>query len=160
MKRFRFSLQAVRVLREREERSAREYFAHTVRARQNASTALETSERELDAGRRELLALQTNGANIAAIRAALAHCGEREQQLLQRRNTLALAEKQAADAWDKLLDARRQLDVVDKFHDRRREEHDRELRREEQKQLDEMSGRALRESGDGRTANMSASALN
>ena len=160
MKRFRFSLQAVRVLREREERSAREYFAHAVRARQNASTALETCESELDAGRRELLALQTNGASIAAIRQALAHCGEREQQVAQRRKTLGLAEKQATEAWNKLLEARQQLDVVDKFHARRREDYDRELRREEQKQLDEMSGRVLRETGDGRTTNMSATALN
>lgn len=160
MKRFRFSLQAVRVLREREERSAREYFAHAVQARQNASLAVENSRSELDAGRRELLALQTKGASIGAIRWSLAHCGEREQQLLQNRNTLASAERQATDAWNKLLDARRQLDVVEKFYDRRREDYDRELRREEQKQLDEMSGRVLRETGDGRTVNTHATALN
>lgn len=141
MKPFRFSLQAVRTLRQRQEQVALEDFGRAVQARQAALDQQQLAERKFSNGLDQLAALQREGATIDHLNQVRNHCRSLEQQLAACRSALAEAQEVANRAWESLQDSRRELELVDKLYLRRRDEYERELRQEEQKQLDEMSGR-------------------
>lgn len=140
MKPFSFSLQAVRTLRQRQEQLALDGFGRAVQARQAAIDQQQLAERRLAAGQDQLTALQIDGATIEQMNQLRDHCRALEQQLTQSRAACAKAQSAANRAWDILQEARQALQLVDKLYSRQREEYDRELRREEQRQLDELSG--------------------
>jgi flagellar export protein FliJ len=141
MKPFSFSLQAVRTLRRRQEQQAVEAFGQAVRARQAALDQQTLAERQLSAALDHMLALQQEGAAIYHLNQMRAHCQTLERHLGTCRAALAKAQETANQVWDALQEARRQLELVDKLYLHRREDYERELRTEEQKLLDEMSGR-------------------
>jgi flagellar export protein FliJ len=146
MKPFHFSLQAVRTLRQREEQFALELFGRAVQARQRALEFQQAAERQLAAARQQLREMMGEGggrkpAPVFQINQARGHCQGLEQRVAACKVETARAQEAANEAWDRLQDARRQLELVDKLYLRRREEHDRQLRAEEQKLLDEMAGR-------------------
>lgn len=141
MKPFSFSLQAVRTLRQRQEQQAVAAFAQAVRARQAALDQQSLAERQLSAALDQMRALQQAGAAVFHLKQTRAHCQTLECQLGVCRAALAQAQETANRVWDDLQEARRQLELVDKLYAHRREDYERELRTEEQKLLDEMSGR-------------------
>ncbi|MBI1176073.1 flagellar export protein FliJ [bacterium] len=141
MKPFHFSLQAVRTLRQRQEQQALEAFARTVQARQAAIDRQKLAERELSVGLDQLARTQTDGAPIYRLNQLRDHCRGLEQKLAVARKQCVKAQEAANAAWETLQEARQQLELVDKLYQRRSEEYERELRQEEQKQLDEMSSR-------------------
>ena len=141
MKPFIFSLQAVRTLRQRQEQAALEAFGAAVRARQAAVDRRQQAERQLAATHEQLTLLQTEGAAIHHLNQVRGHCAALEQRLTAHHADCARAQTEANAAWEKLQDARQALELVDKLHARRRDQHERQLREEEQKQLDEMSAR-------------------
>jgi flagellar export protein FliJ len=131
----------VRTLRERQEQQAREAFGRCVQARQAAVDRQQLAERRLSTGLDQLAMLQCEGSSIVHLNQSRDHCRMLEQQLAVRRPASARAQEQANVAWESLQEARQQLELVDRLFHRRRDEYERELRAEEQKQLDEMSGR-------------------
>ena len=140
MRPFHFSLQAVRILRGRQEQLARETFGRAVQARQLALDRQNAADRKLIEAQAGLALLQSDRVPVFRINQARGHCLVLEQQVSALSVALAQTQEAAAAAWKALQDARRQLELVERFFARRRAEYGRELREEEQKQLDEMAG--------------------
>src|ERR1700728_1043481 len=115
MKSFRFTLEAVRTLRQRQEQIAMERYAEALAFRQQALDRLEKIGQELSAGMQDLRARLIQGC--AASEAAQA--GEYHKSLAKRRDefTLALnhAERRVNAALQNMLGARQQRELVDKY---------------------------------------------
>lgn len=141
MRPFTFSLQAVRTMRQRQEQLALAAFGDAVRARQAAVDEQQRAERRLAAAFDQLTARQREGAPLYHLNQLRGHNQVLEQRLADCRAGCARAQDAANAAWDALQDIRQALELVDKLHLRQRDQYERELRAEEQKQLDEMSSR-------------------
>jgi flagellar export protein FliJ len=141
MKSFRFTLEAVRTLRQRQEQVAMEQYAQALAFRQQAYDRLEGVQQELNAGFRDLRARLAKGC--AACEAAQA--GEYHKSLARRRDECALAlghaERRVNAAMQNMLATRQQRELVDKYFDKQKSRHQREQFRLEQKMLDDLAGR-------------------
>jgi flagellar FliJ protein len=146
MKRFRFTLHPVAVLRAHREMRAREAYAAAVHLfvaaeRQLAITRARVAELEavLSDGRRA----RFNAADAAAFfRAYRRECVVEQES--ERKLGAARAEMQARR--DDYLEAHRQVKVVAKLEDKARAAHRREAARLEQGEIDEIAGfRAARQ---------------
>jgi len=140
MKPFHFSLQAVRTLRQRQEQISLEAFGRAVQARTEAIEKQNGRERGLHQAWNQLEQLQMNGADAREINQFRAHCQSLQQALTHAQQLTSAAQQVANEAWEKLNESRQLLELVNKFYERRRDEYERELRQEEQKQLDEIAG--------------------
>lgn len=140
MKPFKFTLEAVRTLRTRQEKNALEQYGKAVQAREQAVSLLWKVRQELEQTFRERLNLAegASAADLAQLERWTGEVAAREQDCLQH---VQLAAMRVEDAWQDLLKARQEREIVDKYLDRQRERHDRALEREEQKLLDELAGR-------------------
>jgi flagellar export protein FliJ len=141
MKSFRFTLEAVLTLRQRQEQTALEQYAQTLLARQQAVAKLENAQRELNASMQELRGQLAAGCTAA--HAAQAHdyqrsLGRRRDECAQ---ALGTAERRVNAAMQAMLAARRQREIVDKFFDKQKLNHLRGLARNEQKMLDDLASR-------------------
>src|SRR5579885_2630977 len=142
MKPFGFSLQSLRVLREQKERAAQRRYAEALRASEEAAARLDREARELAAAWTAMAGAVAGGVAAATLRQTGAWCAELERRCAQWTAALNSAERAAHEAWHDLVLATRQREVLDRLHEKCRHAYDRELRREEQKQLDEMGLRA------------------
>lgn len=140
MRSFHFSLHAVRTLRQRQEQEALDAFGSAVRARQQAFDRREQAGQQLARAWNALEDLQADGAAAFRINQLRGHCCLLEEQVTRCAQDCATAQETANTAWEALQEARRQRELVEKLYVRRIEEHERLLRDEEQKQLDEMAG--------------------
>ena len=147
MKHFRFTLQALLTVREREERSALEHYARQLQLQQLALDDLTASETELAAGWGELRHLMTRACPVADLVQRQDHCQRLGERLERQRDTLARAEAAARLALLQLITAQQNREVVVKFLETQQENYRRECTREEQKLLDELARRADPPSG-------------
>jgi flagellar export protein FliJ len=143
MKAFRFTLESVLTLRQRQEQVAMSHYAQSLLAHQQASARLEAAQRELNANLQELRERITEG--FAASQAAQAHG---YIQLLEKNRQKCAAELKVAEsrknfAMQTMLVARQQREVVDKFFKRQKKRYDYERAREEQKTLDSLPQRRV-----------------
>jgi flagellar export protein FliJ len=142
MKAFRFSLQSVRVIRERKEQLAQKVYADALREHDAAADQLQRASDELarswDALCREL----SSGVNISEIRRARAWCNALETRQKERAADMQQAKYTLAAATRELMNAARDRQAMDNLHAKRRKAYDRDAQREEQKQLDEIGLRA------------------
>ena len=141
MKPFRFTLEAVRILRQRQEHDAMEEYARAQLARQQALERLETVQKEQSAAWQHLRHELETGCPADHAHQSLAF-----QRVLQRRQTECLtavgaAERRLNAAMQAMLNARQQREIVDKFHAKQKAGHQRELAVDEQKMLDDLAGR-------------------
>ena len=143
MKRFRFPLHSVAVLRAHEEIRAREAFAASVRvyvqaeetmARARACTAALASA--LQAGRCELYRAAEATNSLAAYRRECAAEMEAERLVIAARAEM----KQRGDDY---VEAHRKLKVVVRLEERARISHRQEAFREEQAEFDDSAGRRV-----------------
>lgn len=141
MKRFRFSLQPVAVLRAHRELKAREAFGAAVQAFVEAEDALAkvrarvaTFEAALSAGR--------SGSFSAAYEAnaLVAYRQEREAELASERKVTA-AQAAMQERRIEYLDAHRRLEVVKRLEEKARTAHRAAVGREEQAEFDEFASR-------------------
>lgn len=143
MKAFRFTLEAVRTLRLRQEQEASDQYAKTLLARQQVIDKLRSLQGRLDEGWNELRHNLKQGCPASF--AAQAH--EYHRSLEKHRDEcnveLGLAERRVNLALQTMLRAKQQREVVDKFYQKQKEAHLRELNRDEQKLLDELAGRRV-----------------
>jgi flagellar export protein FliJ len=141
MKAFHFTLEAVRTVRERHEHAAMEQYAQALVAREQAAQRVNAVQDRLKDVGQEIHGLLTAGS--AASKVAQAHDCHRslQQQLNECVAALGLAECQVNVALNAMLAARRQREIVDKFHDKQKTRHRREQLRGEQKVLDDLAGR-------------------
>lgn len=141
MKPFHFSLHAVRTLRQRQEQQALDTFGQAVRERQLALDRQREAETRRVKAWRSLDELRLTGAPAFRINQMRGHLLVMDEEIQGCVKACATAQETANTAWEQLQDARQQLELVEKFFVRRRDEYERMLREEEQKQLDEMAGR-------------------
>ena len=141
MKRFRFSLRPVAVLRAHQELRAREAFAAAVHAYVRAEKELTETrarvarfERELFAGRTERFSAAEEAHLLSAYRNECAAEAEAERATSAAR---AGMEERRKD----YLDAHRKLEVVRRLEQKARTAHQQEVNREEQNEFDEFAGR-------------------
>jgi flagellar export protein FliJ len=141
MKSFRFTLEALGTLRQRQEQKAMEQYAQSLIARRQAVDGLEAAEHDLSACWQDWRDRLAGGC--AAAEAAQAHAYQRS--LAQRRDECALAletaERRVNAALHGMLLARQQREIVDKCFDKQKARHRREEARGEQKFLDDLAGR-------------------
>jgi len=141
MKAFHFTLEAVRTLRQRQEQTCMEQYAQALLARQQATERLAAVQHELTVGWDELRVKLSAGC--AASEAAQAH--DYHRALGRRRDEcqaqLGTAERRVNAALQAMLAARQQREIVDKYFDKQKVRHQRDVARDEQKMLDELAGR-------------------
>ncbi len=143
MKSFRFSLQSLLTLRQREERTAMERYAQALLARQRAVEDLDAVSRELAnvwlRCSTELMA----GCRAGDVVRSHQH-GQRMEGERQRFGLAVAAAERATDlALHGLLAARQAREMVDQHRGHQRVDHDRALNREEQRFLDDLVTRRV-----------------
>lgn len=139
MKRFRFTLQALLVVRQREENAALERYAATLAAQRRAAEALESAEGTLATAAAHLRA-RLGGGLVAAELAQQQNHLRTLEWLRSRADTAHVAAGQAVEpALRDMLQARRQREVVDEFRRRQEQRHQREVFREENRFQDEVA---------------------
>jgi flagellar export protein FliJ len=141
MKPFHFTLESVRTLRQRHEQEAMDQYARTLLSRRQAVERLEAVQQQLSAGWQELRQIIARGCEAAS--AARMH--EYHRSLEKRRDecvqALGVAERRVNAAFQAMLGARREREIVDKCFEKQKARHQREQVRVEQKFLDDLAGR-------------------
>ena len=139
MKAFRFTLQAVLTLREREEQQALEHYARTVEAWERARQALTQTEGRLDAVCREWAQAMQQGCPAGKLAHLRAYSQGLETEKREREKTLEAARQQAARAWQQFLEARHARQVLERFRQWQQRDYLRRARRREQRVLDDLA---------------------
>ena len=141
MKAFHFTLEAVRTLRQRNEQKALERYAQALLTRQRAMEKLDAAQRELDRNTAALTTAFQTGSTALKI----AQINDYQRVLTVRRDEAAKmlgdAERLLNAAHQAMIAARQQREIVDKFFDKQKAHHHRELAQNEQKMLDDLAGR-------------------
>jgi flagellar export protein FliJ len=138
MKPFRFPLKSLRVLREQKERMMQKRYVEALRASDVAAVKFDAGAHELAAAWTALCEEVAEGATFAKLHQTRAWCGELERRCDQLAAALKTARRMAHDAWREMALATRDREALDRLRDKSRRAFDREVQRDEQKQLDEM----------------------
>jgi flagellar export protein FliJ len=139
MKPFKFTLQAVRILREREEQAALEEYANAVRARQLAFQQVENARFELQEKWTELNLKLQNGVTAGELSQLHIFCKALQNKLADAEECLRKAKAHAHLCWKKLMTARQKRETVDKYFKKQLLKYQKECFRDEQKLIDELS---------------------
>ena len=146
---YRFPLQTVLDIRSNEEGQAREAYGKAARLMEEFNQRrleVEASiEANLDECRRET-SQPTSSGRVAQLRQMLEALRDKLKAMQPEAEVLQAA---LDERWAILVKARQKREALDKLQDRKREEHERESVRAEQKGLDEMI--TLREASRGST---------
>ena len=141
MKAFRFTLDSVKVLRERQERDSLEVYALKLKRRQEAAEQVEKIHQELASTWMKMRSELMEGASCGEINRLRDFCRVLEERRKEAAAGLQLAEQEVNRTFQVFLKARAEREVVDKFFDSQKAAWDRTLSKEEQKLLDEMATR-------------------
>jgi flagellar export protein FliJ len=143
MKKFKFSLQPLQVLLERQEQTALVQYAETISALEQAKKRQQAVERELDA----LSVLVESRVRAMCSASDLSHIQEYCQAVAwekkQRERETAAAQQQSQLAFTKLVAARKASAVVNKYHEIQKRKYVRLRNAQEQKFLDELGQRQV-----------------
>jgi flagellar export protein FliJ len=139
MKRFHFSLQAVRAWRERQERGAMEVFAQTARAELEAQRRLDAVDTEIEQNRSAWRQGMSAGCPAVELSQRQQHGAFLEGRRVARQRERDEAQKQTRRAQAEMMAARQKRELVDKLGDRLRARHDAEAARLAQSELDDMT---------------------
>lgn len=143
MKRFRSKVAALLDLRRRREDQALQDHAKVLHSRQMAQDRVNALSGALNALRLEIRQAMTTGCSASVLSQFHGYGLQLEKDVQEARTGLQRAEKAVAESLQKVLDARRQRESVEKFQARERELHEREALREDQKRLDEIALRRI-----------------
>ena len=143
MRSFRFTLEAVRTLRQRQENEALEQYARALLARQQVLDLLEAFHQRIADDFAQMRQLMAGGCTAA--RAAQAQAYHRTLEKLRDENVALLgqAERHVNAASQAMLAARQQREIVDVYREKQQAAHQRLELREEQKILDEFALRRV-----------------
>ena len=139
MKPFRFTLQAVRTLRQRQEQAALKDYAAAALAHQRALEAVVAVQRELEAAWTQVETKTRGGITAVQLTQLQAHARAVAERLRLAEEALAATLLAVNRALQKLAAARRQREVVDKLFEKRKHNHQRQLLAAEQKLSDELA---------------------
>jgi flagellar protein FliJ len=150
MKPFRFSLQPILSLKEQAEQTARERYAATLRACEDAAARVQQASVELTGCWAGLCDKLAAGVSSDDLLRARAWCNVLELRVKERAAALESA-RHAVDAmWQELMSATREREGLDRLQDRRRVAHDRKAQAAEQKALDELALQLIHSSASNR----------
>jgi flagellar FliJ protein len=138
MKKFQFKLQAVLTLRQRAEQSALEAYGRATLARQVAMSRLADADKELAQAWTDLHLDLDQGCAAAQARKAQDYCrflGEKKRKCEQ---GLGRAEVDLNQAFQKMILARQDREAVEQYLGGQIEQHDRALRAEERKTIEDI----------------------
>ena len=139
MKPFRFTLQALCTLRERQEQLALQVYAKALQGREAARAKVAAIQQELEAGWEDFRR-QARGDCLASELARMrGYCQSVEQRKQVFEHAAKVAQNKADQAFTSLLATRQARAVVDKFHENQKRVHERERRRHDQHALDDMA---------------------
>lgn len=141
MKEFCFTLEAVRTLRRRQEHLAVDEYVRCLLGRQRAADAVDALQRQLDANRMELVRVLSAGCTAAHAFQISNYQRFLETQREQRLAVLAQADQRLAAAFQAMLVARQQREIVEAYRRKQQARHQRLVLREDQKLLDESAAR-------------------
>ncbi len=141
MKPFNFSLQAVSILRQRQEHDALERYAKAVRARQEALQESNKIQKKLEAGWTEWKERFSKALSAVQLKQLQAYCNTIAECQKDCAARLQGAQRGVKLTWQQLKAARQDLEVVEHHYENERRRYEQELAREEQKLLDEMAPR-------------------
>jgi len=138
MKRFQFPLQPIRVLREQRERAAQQRYADALRLCEDAAFQLQRASDELASSWESFCDELAAGVSASKLHQTRAWCDVLEIRQKQQDAALKAARVAMNAAWRELMTATRDREALDRYHDKCLRAHEREVQREEQKQLDEL----------------------
>jgi flagellar export protein FliJ len=143
MKAFRFTLEAVRTIRQRQENEAAEFYARALRGRQNALEALDAIHHLIVNDFKRMRQLLAGGC--AAAQAAQAQNYHRSLEKMRQDAAVAVeqAECRVNAASQAMLTARQQREIVDVYCEKQHAAYLRAELREEQKAMDEFASRRV-----------------
>lgn len=141
MKPFKFSLESLRAPRKQKERAAQQCYAKALAACDEAAARLEKAIADLAAGWDLLTRELATGADADKIKNLRAWCATRENHRNERRAAFEEARRAVEIAFQEMVEAAREREALDCFYDKSRRAHELEVRRGEQKILDEVAAR-------------------
>jgi len=139
MKRFRFTLQAVLTVRDRQEQAAREQYAQAVARQHDARDRLRVAEREVAAAADRQREQTQAGAVAAELRAAVAYVRAAEERRQQCAGELAAADQRVRRELEAWLAARQKREAVERLRQRQWQRYRGAVAAQEQKELDELA---------------------
>jgi flagellar export protein FliJ len=143
MKRFQFTLEAVRTLRQRQEREALENYIAALLARQGALRSVETIDQSIGRDFAQMRQLLAGGCTAAQAAQAQNYHRALEVRRDEAAVALAQAERQLNESSKAMLAARQQREMVDVYREKQQAQHQRLELREEQKIMDEFAIRRV-----------------
>ncbi len=144
MKPFRYTLQPVLILRQRQETQALEAYAHRLSARQRAANELTTVNQQVEAHTLHHRRVLTDGCTAGELEQLRGYHGRLEERRLVARNALLGTERAVSRSLKDLLLARQKREAMDQHRDQMRTQYDHTLNSEETKALDDLAGRYFR----------------
>ncbi|MGC8828575.1 MAG: flagellar export protein FliJ [Verrucomicrobiia bacterium] len=141
MKPFKFTLQALHTVRMREEQEKLEQYSRRVGEYQKAVKLLEEAEREMDECEKRLEKFYHRGGLADELRFLELLKESAEEKCKRRFDEVKLAQNAMEKALSEWLEAKKNRDTVEKYKQRQKARYNLELRRQEQKLLDEMKSR-------------------
>jgi flagellar export protein FliJ len=154
MKGFVFSLQALLILRQRQERVALEHYGRALHARAAAWAAVQQAQQDLA---RSWSTLRTELENTCcAARAAFhrAQCTALEERSRRAQAQAQSAEHVVRETLSAFTEARRQREAVDRVRERRHRAFERDRARQEGRILDDLAGRCAKPRLNGQPAQL------
>jgi len=139
MKPFRFTLQAARTLRQRQEHCALKEYAGALLAHHQALGRLHLVQRKLEAVQEQARKQRAMVVPAAELDQVHKYCADLEEDLKTCEETVTTSLRAVNLAFQKFSAARRQREVVDKYFDSQKRNYDRKLQVEDQKLLDELA---------------------
>lgn len=141
MKPFRFTLEPVRVLRERKEREAMERYGQALMEVNRCKKAIADIDHQMLCLQKEFQSQLLKGAlsdQIVHQQIFVAHLQECRKKAVAELNE---SEEKAKQAMQEMMLARQDREIIDKFREKQRAAYDHVINLEEQKLLDELAGR-------------------
>jgi flagellar FliJ protein len=141
MKAFRFSLNAVRELRQSEEQAAQKAYAAAIRAREQAEARLVMADRSLQNMWQELRDSSLRGMRADQMQRVRSWGVVLEEQQKQLAGELDDCQRQVNATHQLLKSATQRRETLDRLLRKQRRAHEREVQHEDQKFLDELATR-------------------
>jgi flagellar FliJ protein len=138
MKRFQFKLQAVLTLRQRAEHVALEDYSRAIRNRMTAAERFEESTNELSETRRLWLKSLSDGCPAVHAAQAQRFCHLLEAINRKCEQLLHQADLELNLASQRMLAARQQREAVEKFLERQRRKHQRDVAEEDRRLIEDI----------------------
>jgi flagellar export protein FliJ len=139
MKPFRFTLQPILALKEQAEQTARERYAGTLRACEDAAARVQKASVELTECWAGLCDKLASGVNSGELLRARAWCNVLELRVKERAAALESARHAVDAVWQELMIATRVREGLGRLQDRRRAAYKHHVQVAEQKALDEVA---------------------